>query len=1280
MASYYNPSKWLSERAAAFLSPYIKLDEDDININDCEGAHNPPSSSLSVGLWSGNVELKNVELRPEALEQCLNHRENSSSDSTVQIKWKVIHGSIDSVNIKIPWKSLLVGASTSKYSVPENDGGKTSDEEGKTETPNKVVGDEQESSACAGCTTVNIHGVEILLGYDVVHHDPLLIALQSHNRQNTNKSQTTWESAHIKLPEDQLQDKIREEKNRILQNAERRLLAGLDPFPPSSTEGLQSILATSIQSGMQSCVKSDDIINTKNCASNNARDKPNTVLSRVENYLSSTIKSLLWRVFDSLSLSVTRVQFSVVGHSHYDKDVASRLRRERVKAGGSDEEKMSEQQQQQQEEQQQHHQQNIWQRRYARKRDYQQRRQPTLREDRHTNKASPLCGRRSTGSTMEEESVDENMNQNHGKGINEKPSIWSREGQIELGMTFDQFDIRPGPLSPPHDAGSSNSKDGDVAGSSSLKILRFRGVGVFLRRKHRTLSGVDDILEVHAGADAEGVHTGKTLVWNEMNEDDYVVRPTNMEASCKVYRNISDSAISNTPSPKKNEGGLPDVRSKTSATVLTSGSKGIATRERRGKRDKRHKAVGALEVSSPPSEPVQSLSPQIQASPSSESLKQPRQSNATPSTSGTSRFTQSVGHRKGTIDDSPPHRLELNMEMERVWSSVSPRQIFLIHSLSSSMARLKRGRPLTTIRAAQASDKNLRQRMIEEGQSLIAWEDHIYRELPSLRPRYAHRQRSLPSVVSSWWKYAYVNVVNEIQEQKTLLAYCDGDKASSWIRKKGTVLSRSVDSFQRRWDWAKQSRIRKEYIDLYLLAHQVSTARQMPTSPTDEEAAVTAATFRLEQLEDELSVERILLLKHVARAASVRCADGDIGQTSEVPPPSDQYYCFPANYNPIETAGRSLNRQQQMKATGHVPTLLDKSSYLLSPTSGTSNKLADEGGIVQDSTVASGPRDLLSFSANFVISGFSLAVCDFCEDDSAKVDPGYGDMDQLYQPPDDISTVTGFWDDEDDDASEIYQKASGGDDSSFDPLCFWPATRHGLRCEPIMLMHFADIHYSAQSVRNDSLRKHVESDFSVGGIALQGGAIPSQKYMFCLGNIRSGDSTSSFYSTSLQSDAVNQLIALTGQYSPLLNNSIVSVGPLEVIADWDWLEQMLRFASVNKDVGPSRVTVPLEAEDLLVRAFSNQKNISANSVSITLEFDRMSLTIPVHHTMANDEEERLLLVTTVNHLQVRRRTCDPCESFYKGTTAGENVRPPSQDMVGAVLFSVHMVLAYTTFL
>ena len=105
MASYYNPSRRLSDWAAAALSPFIQLETQD--------GQSSQSSCLSVALWSGQVQLKNVELRPEAFDQYLNPSQTEFNEFGTRIRWKIVQGTINDVSVSIPWKRLLVGTSYS---------------------------------------------------------------------------------------------------------------------------------------------------------------------------------------------------------------------------------------------------------------------------------------------------------------------------------------------------------------------------------------------------------------------------------------------------------------------------------------------------------------------------------------------------------------------------------------------------------------------------------------------------------------------------------------------------------------------------------------------------------------------------------------------------------------------------------------------------------------------------------------------------------------------------------------------------------------------------------------------------------------------------------------------------------------------------------------------------------------------------------------------------------------------------------------------------------------
>ena len=377
------------------------------------------------------------------------------------------------------------------------------------------------------------------------------------------------------------------------------------------------------------------------------------------------------------------------------------------------------------------------------------------------------------------------------------------------------------------------------------------------------------------------------------------------------------------------------------------------------------------------------------------------------------------------------------------------------------MIRMKRGRPQTTIRDAWAHDRALIERMAEEGKL-----DCIHQQLPSMQSHFArHSTKTLPGVISSWWKYAYVNVVNEIRQRRRLLGRCNGDRTSTTWSKTSSILTRlNFDS---------QSKICREYIDLYLSVY--SSIR------LEDEASDSDASFRLAKMEDKLAVERLLLLKNIARAASVRHP-----QTQDHLTPAEKY--FP-NSQSIDATDWSIEKCRQNNSAGNVVEMPQK---------------FDGGGVhpqislapnlhfpkVRASLMASGKHDAvghmihhrsvtkrsfvrekntehsLSFSAT--ISGFSLALCEFLNVKTTKVDAPNGVVDQYYNfyLVDDVSTLTGFSNDE----SKTARHTIIGD--TFDPLTqFWSTTRHGFNCEPIMLMHMAGIVLSSRRWEIDTFHR-----------------------------------------------------------------------------------------------------------------------------------------------------------------------------------------------------------------
>lgn len=1199
MTSYYNPSKRMSEWAAALLSPYIKVESEDE-----EEATTAPSPSLSVRLWSGNVELQNVAIRPDAIERFLNSgRDDDVGDSndggdcstSSQIKWKLSRGHIDSVKIQIPWKSLLVGSAFSSNKSTGNL------EDGSSKATRRV---DDESASGTLSTTIQIEGVSLQLGYEIVHHDPLLIAPQ--NQQNNDLNSSSFQSVEQLTDNDHLRAKIRQAKNRILQIAERRLLAGLDPFPPSLMEELHSIINSTIHSDAAASLlqpthhatSNDDNASTASIRTPYTLDTTtstatSTYLSRMENYLSSTIKSLLWRIVDSLSVTVTQVQLSIVGCSHYDKDHASLLKKEST-ANKRDSSEGNENQQQKQHVQSQQEQYTKPLKKSNSKRDLVRRRRWNDENPSHRNFNQTLLRRslsavgqgeeqyrnfhqssfrRSLSAVEQNEEQREQSNVDQKKGINEDSSIRSREGQIVVGISLDRLDIKPGP---------------DVQSDSAvLKKLRFRGLGIYISRTH-----IEDIIA--PCDDAVGVigeHTGRKLVWKVTNNEDFVLMPMTVNASCRVYRKVSGSVgVGVVVTPKSSSHQIDN-------DLSTIGSKATMTTKRRGKRDKR-----------------QTLDPIIRGP-----------LYAVSSTAPSTQSLDTIGNARLDRGNSP-HRLDVSMEIGHVRCSFSPRQIFLFHSLLSSMTRMRRGRPQTTIHSARAHDRALIESMAEEGKMMLL-KERMYREVLSLPPR--STTRTIPGVVISWWKYALFNVVNEIRQRQRLLSRCRCESNSTIRDKESRIVTRQNFDFQRR--------IRREYIDLYLATYRPI----VDTSSTDEAKAALEAKFRLAKMEDMLPIERLLLLKSIARTAS-----GQHTQTEDHSSSADIDFIFSHNAQSLDSMHWSEQKREETNAAGN---------------SLVSTKKCESVHSLHDISMTGTP---LTFTATLAVSGISLEICDFRDRATHQIDA----WDSIDDISDDISTLTGF----SQDVPRKIKLTRIGD--TFDPFIqLGSAQRHGFNCEQIMVMHIAGISLSSRRLIIDDFQS--STDFSIDGISLQMACVVSQQNLLHIGRIpgSDGESAINLGTSKSESDGESSISLDTSNYSKGVSGrlssstNLIIVGPADIIVDSGWIERMVKFASTNTDIMPVRATPALDYEDILVKSFLNPstKRVGGRA-AISLKCDAISLTVPLQNVVA-DKIDQKYIIATANRLHVDTITAvvPTSESF------GETIihKLSNQDMVSISIFA-----------
>ena len=91
MTSYmYNPSKKVTE----LLSEYLEFDPEE----------------LRVGIWSGDLSLRNVNLRQEAIYPLLNSFTSTTTpDGRPPLRFQLLQGTIGALDMKIPWKRLVWG-------------------------------------------------------------------------------------------------------------------------------------------------------------------------------------------------------------------------------------------------------------------------------------------------------------------------------------------------------------------------------------------------------------------------------------------------------------------------------------------------------------------------------------------------------------------------------------------------------------------------------------------------------------------------------------------------------------------------------------------------------------------------------------------------------------------------------------------------------------------------------------------------------------------------------------------------------------------------------------------------------------------------------------------------------------------------------------------------------------------------------------------------------------------------------------------------------------------
>lgn len=96
---FYNPSKIVTD----VLSKYLEFD----------------SEQLKLGIWSGNLSIRDVELKREAMYPLLNGTSPQKLNGKPPLNLKLVKGTVGHMRIRIPWKRLVWGQGDVKLQISD---------------------------------------------------------------------------------------------------------------------------------------------------------------------------------------------------------------------------------------------------------------------------------------------------------------------------------------------------------------------------------------------------------------------------------------------------------------------------------------------------------------------------------------------------------------------------------------------------------------------------------------------------------------------------------------------------------------------------------------------------------------------------------------------------------------------------------------------------------------------------------------------------------------------------------------------------------------------------------------------------------------------------------------------------------------------------------------------------------------------------------------------------------------------------------------------------------
>jgi len=782
-----NPSKKVTE----LLLKYLEFDP----------------KQLHLGIWSGDLCIRDVDLRRESFYKLLNLHNEDDDD---QLKMCLVQGSVGHLRMVVPWSTLL----GSYYSYWTDSG---DDVHVELSDVTLVLGFESRDATLA--RSADASGTSQRTS-EKNKKDTVRTDEGAEYKDETRESRSNKQPA---IDAETLRQKLnnRVAKQQRLSEAERLHLQGFLIPPPEYQED-----------------------NDRTNNTSNSENKASLQAGLIRRLMKSFASAFVWRFLGSLKVQLKNVQIVFI-----QDGVEMGMTLDHLQSGS------------------------------------------------HPKATVPVDGSKNKNATDKKQATFKDP-----EAASKQPPIPTvdvQESTPKRGSTSSQ-DVPVGPTAL-HD--SMEKEPVNIRRSVQIK-----GCGIYIRNTLPNAKHSNSSKKQAKPYPAKDVHTTKLA---RPYLDDYVLQPIESTVSLYFARsdpkssavakkgdptpaNINISAPSSVTSVPKSE----SDRSQQDVTGPISDSSSVSstmTKRHRGKRDKRplsrissgETLSSTVHTSNTPQtidDIHKALHTQSKGNDTSSNTHELGKSIATESLSGTSHV-----RRKSTLPDQL-HDERLGLESLRIRQQIPKvsvhvevgdiqtvcctRHYQLVHTFLSDKEKMKNERPAVSILSCLSFGSKRDKMPVSPGHRanssglgrLSRPRRAISEPVPSPSNRTGSSQderisqvsRNRPSLVDAdrksavvrhWWKYAYSNVLREVQNRKKL--------AGGSCRKKFV------------FDCKKQTRLRKEYVDLYIA---LRLERRHIREDLDGKI-----NFRIEAdgednlltMEDELCVEQVLLYRAIARSIKI---------------------------------------------------------------------------------------------------------------------------------------------------------------------------------------------------------------------------------------------------------------------------------------------------------------------------------------------------------------------------------------------------------------------------